>query len=1084
MKSTIKFLVLTMLLVIAIAAFAGCAKPVEHNWTEATCTAPKTCTDCGAVEGEALGHTEQIIAGKAATCTETGLTEGKSCSVCNATIVAQEEIPALGHSYMFPCDAHCQVCGELGNENAAHTIVAVEAKAATCTATGNVAYWYCSDCGAAWADEALTQLTNQKNVIVPEIGHAYMFPCDAHCMACGELTNPNAAHTIVAVAAKAATCTANGNVAYWYCSDCGAAWADEALTQVTNRMNVIIPAPGHSYMFPCDAHCMVCGELTNPNAAHTIVAVEAKAATCTANGNVAYWTCSDCGAAWLDEALTLVANRMSVIVPATGHAYFYACDAHCMNCYELTNENAAHTIVAVEAKAATCTANGNVAYWTCSDCGGAWLDEALTFVANRMSVIVPATGHAYMFACDAHCMNCGELTNENAAHTIVAVEAKAATCTENGNVAYWTCSDCGGAWLDEALTLVANRMSVTLPATGHTYVGFSCETDGVCSCGAIKPAAHTLNYVAAAVATTCLETGHDEYWECTACGACFGDADGSWQVNPAWLFYTGECQRPEGAADCATVPCLVCGEDTYGYGDHDVVVCKGGLCTKCNTEIDGYGCANYDTPACEDGFCSYCGDPVEGFGHENGAWAPCQDGECSYGCGLFYPATEDHIDEDGDDFCDTCYDHLKHDVDPCLGGECSICWTYVEGAHTYTYPCDQICSVCYELTNPDATHTIVAVEAKAATCTANGNVAYWYCSDCGAAWANEELTQVTNQRNVIIPALGHADENGDYKCDKCSTKMLPEAGTTLTIPQAIAIGKLFTKDTYTTQKYYITGIVTNVYNTTYGNLYLKDADGNQICIYGLYTYDGSTRYDKMSYKPVEGDELTVYTVLGFYTEAQGKNAWMDEVVAHEHNYTSVVKEATCTNDGYTTHTCTICNDSYTDTEVAALGHTTENGTCERCGNEIGGDAPAVKDPVTFELGANGSASHNDGTDLTAPKTYTEGSATLKITSVTKVYSGARDAKGNSCLKFGTSKLTGSLTFTVDDDVTSVVIYVAGYKAATSTNIKINGTQYTVKTASNNGEYTAIEIDTTTTKTITFTTVTYRCMVNSITYNYD
>jgi hypothetical protein len=51
-------------------------------------------------------------------------------------------------------------------------------------------------------------------------------------------------------------------------------------------------------------------------------------------------------------------------------------------------------------------------------------------------------------------------------------------------------------------------------------------------------------------------------------------------------------------------------------------------------------------------------------------------------------------------------------------------------------------------------------------------------------------------------------------------------------------------------------------------------------------------------------------------------------------------------------------------------------------------------------------------------------------------------------------------------------------------VTYNGTQYTVKTTSNNGEYTAIEIDTTTTKTITFTTVTYRCMVNSITYKYD
>lgn len=30
----------------------------EHNWTPATCIAPKTCSVCGATEGDALGHTE------------------------------------------------------------------------------------------------------------------------------------------------------------------------------------------------------------------------------------------------------------------------------------------------------------------------------------------------------------------------------------------------------------------------------------------------------------------------------------------------------------------------------------------------------------------------------------------------------------------------------------------------------------------------------------------------------------------------------------------------------------------------------------------------------------------------------------------------------------------------------------------------------------------------------------------------------------------------------------------------------------------------------------------------------------------
>ena len=29
----------------------------EHVWTDATCTTPKTCSECGETEGEALGHT-------------------------------------------------------------------------------------------------------------------------------------------------------------------------------------------------------------------------------------------------------------------------------------------------------------------------------------------------------------------------------------------------------------------------------------------------------------------------------------------------------------------------------------------------------------------------------------------------------------------------------------------------------------------------------------------------------------------------------------------------------------------------------------------------------------------------------------------------------------------------------------------------------------------------------------------------------------------------------------------------------------------------------------------------------------------
>ena len=47
--------------------------------------------------------------------------------------------------------------------------------------------------------------------------------------------------------------------------------------------------------------------------------------------------------------------------------------------------------------------------------------------------------------------------------------------------------------------------------------------------------------------------------------------------------------------------------------------------------------------------------------------------------------------------------------------------------------------------------------------------------------------------------------------------------------------------------------------------------------------------------------------------------------AHEHSYTAVVTDPTCTAKGYTTHTCA-CGDSYVDTYVDALGHAWDNGT--------------------------------------------------------------------------------------------------------------------------------------------------------------
>ncbi len=80
----------------------------EGSAVEPTCTtdgkeADQICARCGERKAGTLllakGHTEIILYREEPTCTETGLTEGKKCYFCDEILVAQEEIPAIGHSW-------------------------------------------------------------------------------------------------------------------------------------------------------------------------------------------------------------------------------------------------------------------------------------------------------------------------------------------------------------------------------------------------------------------------------------------------------------------------------------------------------------------------------------------------------------------------------------------------------------------------------------------------------------------------------------------------------------------------------------------------------------------------------------------------------------------------------------------------------------------------------------------------------------------------------------------------------------------------------------------------------------------------
>lgn len=80
-------------------------KAVEATCTKTGLTEGKHCRVCGMVTVEQKtvakkGHTEVIDAGVAATCTTAGKTEGSHCAVCKKVITAQQKVPETGvHNY-------------------------------------------------------------------------------------------------------------------------------------------------------------------------------------------------------------------------------------------------------------------------------------------------------------------------------------------------------------------------------------------------------------------------------------------------------------------------------------------------------------------------------------------------------------------------------------------------------------------------------------------------------------------------------------------------------------------------------------------------------------------------------------------------------------------------------------------------------------------------------------------------------------------------------------------------------------------------------------------------------------------------
>ena len=370
----------------------------------------------------------------------------------------------------------------------------------------------------------------------------------------------------------------------------------------------------------------------------------------------------------------------------------------------------------------------------------------------------------------AECDRCGKTdTREKAGsmlgHNAVKTEAKAATCTEDGNTEYWTCGTCGKYFSDADGKTEIILADTVISATGHTLT-------------------HT-----PAKAATCTEEGNTEYWTCDTCGKHFSDAEGTteitdldtWKVIPK-LNHTWSADYLKEHADA---------EKHYH------------ICTVCGTRDAGEAHTWNVEAATEetDKHCTVCGYVAEAqLGHVHvgmyvvGEDATCtEDGSKEYyscSCGKFFEdesCTVEITDLNtwkvipkvdhtwSADYLEEHADAEKH------YHVCTVCGTKDAGEnHTWnveaaTEETDRHCTVCgyvaEEKLEPVHNHQGKHISGKDATCTDEGNNEYWYCETCGKYFRDEELTQEITKKETVIEARGHGKaELKNKKEATCTTE--------------------------------------------------------------------------------------------------------------------------------------------------------------------------------------------------------------------------------------------------------------------------------------------------------------------------